>query len=94
MVWSSDAVARHTLFGDHEISDKPFVCPFKLRISSPENGDHILAKLSAASRKRKKKKKRISKSVCVHTREAGRKREKKRKGTPSYRRRPATFRLG
>jgi hypothetical protein len=35
------------------MSDKPFVCPFKLRISSPENGDHILATLSAASQKKK-----------------------------------------
>jgi hypothetical protein len=55
MVWSSDAVARYTLFGDHAMSDKPFVCPFKLRISSPEKGDHILATLSAAFRNENKR---------------------------------------
>ncbi len=58
---------RYTLSGDHAISDKPFVCPFKLRISSPENGDHILATLSAAAQKAKKKKskRRVSDYSCV-----------------------------
>src|SRR6266702_7747595 len=30
------------------MSERPFVWPFRLRMSSPENGDHILATLSAA----------------------------------------------
>ncbi len=89
MVWSSDAVARYTLSGDHAISDKPFVCPFKLRISSPENGDHILATLSAAFRKEKKV---HELSRASNAREAGDKGTRDQEGR--YRRRLATFRQG
>lgn len=44
---SSDAEARKTPSGDHAISELPAVWPFKLRISTPVNGFHILTTLSA-----------------------------------------------
>ena len=48
MVVSSEADARHTPSVDHAMSESPFVWPFRLRIRSPVNGDHILIRLSAA----------------------------------------------
>lgn len=47
-VWSSEAEARYTLSVDQDISDKPFVWPLRLRMSSPVNGDQILTTLSFA----------------------------------------------
>ncbi len=37
------------LSDDHAISDSPFVCPFRLRMSSPVKGDHIFTTLSFAA---------------------------------------------
>lgn len=48
MVVSSEADAKYMPSVDHAMSESPFVWPFRFRISSPVNGDHILIRLSAA----------------------------------------------
>ena len=50
IVVSSDAEARYTLSADHAMSDRPFVCPFRFRMSSPVNGDQIFTTLSFAAK--------------------------------------------
>jgi len=47
---SSDAEARYIPLLDHEMSEKPFMYPLRLRITeAPVKGDHILMTLSGAA---------------------------------------------
>jgi hypothetical protein len=45
---SSEADARYTLSDVQAMSERPFVCPFKLRTSSPVKGFQIFTSLSLA----------------------------------------------